>query len=713
MKKSVPLLLIAILFSAAASAIDPSKLASAKMKFSSKGMFEKEISVADYKLSYVTVNLTTYPRSNRWQTVSSEKTRPPAELMEDFALFKWETFEGNLFDFQYEAEVTTNTGTMFVDKRVHFPNSEYPKEYELYTQPSETIDSDDPRIVQLANSLAEGEDDQFIVVFKMADWIIQNINYNLSSMTVEVSQKASWVLENRYGVCDEITTLFLAMCRSLGIPARFITGTAYTNYAGANEWGNHAWSEIYFPGVGWVPYDLTYKQIGYTDGSHITLQHSLDANYIFTKYRWLGRGVDIKTYGLDMNTTLVSAIKYLEPKEIIEVSFLKERTDFDSYNALVVDLKNPSNVYITSELYLAQSTGYEYLNSSKHNVMLRPKETKTLYFPLKLTEEFQKNYEYTFFGGVSTPQNNSKESSFKVLENDPYYSLEDINTLIDQKTKERTKNFTASIGLLCKPKEPEILQGNQADIECEVSNMGNVEIKNLEVCLEDCKSISLSISKSKTIQFSKILEDVGSTELIVRASNDQVAASDSAFIDVLEQPKIEIKELNYPKTAEFTDAIKISFVISKASFAKPKNIRIFIDGTQVFDTTTELENSKRYTINTHAKNLPGIQSLMQLDIQYEDIKGNQFLESDTLSIRIVNLTPWQRLTMLFNKSPMAASSIIGAIFVFFITVVYIFYRGAKNLIFGKRDKGIITSIDQYENKKSDQDLESNENENRN
>ena len=60
-------------------------------------------------------------------------------------------------------------------------------------------------------------DDLFIVVYKLAEWVKTNVNYDLSTLTASVSQKASWVLDNKEGVCDEITNLFIALSRALGI----------------------------------------------------------------------------------------------------------------------------------------------------------------------------------------------------------------------------------------------------------------------------------------------------------------------------------------------------------------------------------------------------------------------------------------------------------------------------------------------------------------
>jgi transglutaminase-like putative cysteine protease len=94
-----------------------------------------------------------------------------------------------------------------------------------YTSPSEKIDINDD-IKKQAEKLAAGEDDLYVVVFKLADWVNSNIAYNLSSATSEATLPSSWVLANKYGVCDELSNLFISMCRSLGIPARFVSGIA-------------------------------------------------------------------------------------------------------------------------------------------------------------------------------------------------------------------------------------------------------------------------------------------------------------------------------------------------------------------------------------------------------------------------------------------------------------------------------------------------------
>lgn len=64
----------------------------------------------------------------------------------------------------------------------------------------------------------------------------------------------SYVLLNGHGDCGQVGLLYITMCRSLGIPARWESGymlhPGYENY--------HDWAETYFEGVGWVPTDPSF-----------------------------------------------------------------------------------------------------------------------------------------------------------------------------------------------------------------------------------------------------------------------------------------------------------------------------------------------------------------------------------------------------------------------------------------------------------------------
>ncbi|MBK8796669.1 MAG: transglutaminase domain-containing protein [Anaerolineales bacterium] len=65
------------------------------------------------------------------------------------------------------------------------------------------------------------------------------------------------------GYCDYYATSFVVLARAAGIPARFVTG--FTSGAWnpteqvwtVTEANAHSWPEVYFPAVGWVPFEPT------------------------------------------------------------------------------------------------------------------------------------------------------------------------------------------------------------------------------------------------------------------------------------------------------------------------------------------------------------------------------------------------------------------------------------------------------------------------
>lgn len=56
------------------------------------------------------------------------------------------------------------------------------------------------------------------------------------------------------GVCQDHAHLFIAMCRTLGVPARYVGGYLWTGETAPVE-ASHAWAEAYVPGHGWIGFD--------------------------------------------------------------------------------------------------------------------------------------------------------------------------------------------------------------------------------------------------------------------------------------------------------------------------------------------------------------------------------------------------------------------------------------------------------------------------
>ena len=257
MKKSLLLILVILIPSALADWFYNSENIVANVDISSYA--EVIPTTPSGYIESAAINLTFFPKQTETQELSKFYTNPDADITDKTLKFTWKRPEGKI-DFKVNTNVKTANKITEVKEKINFPIEELPREIKIYTKPSETIDSNNEDIIRLASELVKGEDDLYSAVFKIADWTKNSINYNLSTLTAEVSQKASWVLQNRQGVCDELTSLFIALLRAVGIPARFVSGIAYTNSElFSEEWGSHGWAEVYFPNYGWVPFDVTYR----------------------------------------------------------------------------------------------------------------------------------------------------------------------------------------------------------------------------------------------------------------------------------------------------------------------------------------------------------------------------------------------------------------------------------------------------------------------
>jgi transglutaminase-like putative cysteine protease len=58
----------------------------------------------------------------------------------------------------------------------------------------------------------------------------------------------------RTGACRDLALVFNEVCRLVGLPARFVSGYGFNEFA-SEELHLHAWSEVYLPGAGWRGFD--------------------------------------------------------------------------------------------------------------------------------------------------------------------------------------------------------------------------------------------------------------------------------------------------------------------------------------------------------------------------------------------------------------------------------------------------------------------------
>ncbi len=110
-----------------------------------------------------------------------------------------------------------------------------------------------PDAWKLSLDAIDGTDDAWLAVLAMMKFVYTNLKYESNSTHVHTHM--SEVLQDRRGVCQDFAHVLIGLCRSLKIPARYVSGYLATEAASAT----HAWVEVFVPGYGWRGLDPTHN----------------------------------------------------------------------------------------------------------------------------------------------------------------------------------------------------------------------------------------------------------------------------------------------------------------------------------------------------------------------------------------------------------------------------------------------------------------------
>ena len=115
----------------------------------------------------------------------------------------------------------------------------------------------DPELWRQAVDVRDGRTDVFATAEAIMNHIFCEWRYDASA--TDVSTPLQVARERKAGVCQDFAQVMIGMCRSLGIPTRYVSGYLY---GGANgqlrgAQASHAWCEIHLPGRGWFGLDPT------------------------------------------------------------------------------------------------------------------------------------------------------------------------------------------------------------------------------------------------------------------------------------------------------------------------------------------------------------------------------------------------------------------------------------------------------------------------
>jgi len=190
-------------------------------------------------------------------------------------------------DIRVNLNYTANLHTQLTDmaSKTGFPLGNLASKESLYLQHTEMVQGNS-EIKALARQLTSGAKSEYEAVSAIINWVTDNIKYTFNPPQYD----AAYTLSTKSGNCQNFAHLSIALLRSAGIPARIVGGItlkeswkvpidAKNSIVQSMGQGGHAWLEVYFPDLGWLPYDPQQSR-QFTSSRHIKQTHGLDSRDI-------------------------------------------------------------------------------------------------------------------------------------------------------------------------------------------------------------------------------------------------------------------------------------------------------------------------------------------------------------------------------------------------------------------------------------------------
>ncbi len=601
------------------------------------------IKTQPYEIDYVNVNLSFFPKITEYQSVLSQEYK--GEKIDNAIIFSWEDPK-DTEEFLVKSKIKVEQNIGKVRKKINFPIKI--KEHLEYTLPTKNIDSDDDEVIDTASRLVKGETDMFSAIFNIGKWIKENIEYSLDTLTAEAVQKPSWVLDNRYGVCDEITSLFVAMVRSIGIPARYVSGLAYTNYNNINDFGSHAWAEVYFPDYGWIPFDVTYGEFGFLDATHITLMQTKDSAETSTRYEWKANNIEIKAKAIDFDVDILETKHKEIPAANIELKLVEKEIKLGSYNLLEITFVNHNDYYMVEDFHISAPKEITIENDFENLIFLKPKQVKTVYALLKLDDNLDKNYIYDFPIAVYTSKNTSISTEFQSSIKYDFFSKEYFNFV--QSEEELT--ISQELGINCISDKKQYYTYETPEITCKIINEGNIALNNLQVSLEDItKEINLGISQSKDVKFKWNIGVKKQNQLFINVKNNEITKKEKIDLEILNTPKIMIQNISVPNSINYGENFELNALLKLELNSAAYKTKVFLNEEEFH--IGDIKDSTKLSIANNKLYLDDGSNTIPLIVEFYDLNNKKYTISEDIIISQnksnILYKFWIRIKNLFNN----------------------------------------------------------------
>ncbi len=173
------------------------------------------------------------------------------------------------------------TSLEILETSAPFPPGKFSDDIAVYLKPTRAVPANHDIIKQKARQLASDSQTQFDAVQKILTWVVDYMNYILNPERFD----AFYAIKTQKGNCQNYSHLAATFLRAVGIPVRIVNGVTLKEAYDVEldngtltmrmAQGRHSWIEVYFPDMGWIPFDPQQMQM-FVSNRFIRIEIGLD-----------------------------------------------------------------------------------------------------------------------------------------------------------------------------------------------------------------------------------------------------------------------------------------------------------------------------------------------------------------------------------------------------------------------------------------------------
>lgn len=539
--------------------------------------------------------------------------------------FERSSFTGSL-DYCYDAELKNSVTINKIPFLLHFPYDDYDEGLEEYLVFGNTTDYSE-EIGRIANNVTEGSSSTLEAAARLAAWVSKNMEYDLAYSNE--AKNAAWVESNRVGVCEEYTNLFISLCRSAGIPARYVSGYVYSN----KSFGPHAWAEAW---VGdWVSFDTTYAEFGALDSSHIPFYKSLEHESLVEANYYSSQGVELSSVDPEFTINFAgeeSDLNHLESSFTLS----KEEANQEDYFFATLTVHNPFNKYLVASFDVIRScmkegsgckpgTEIEVVRGNPSHVVLPPNDSGSASVVFKTPDYGLSNNQYVSGSvGVRGVLVGTKSASIRV-------SRDAERTSLDEALMDSTKTTPLDQVRITELDLPEVAYGDTVRANYSLFNEGDELLVNATFMssLTETKTFPLTLPPgeySGTAELSVTSKALDRVRLVI-VSGDAKTESSSA-VNFVEKPELAF---NVPGEVDLRKDEGINVTVVNENGVRVDSLSItMVNGEPLVKTFHP--RSKGFSTVINAGFVEQGWNELMVSFSYEDAYGTVFASEESVRV---------------------------------------------------------------------------------